>query len=359
MPKLLVSCGTLASGGAERVLSILSKSFADTFDDVIYLTWIDMPDFYPLDDRVKRVCVERECGSKNIINKSLWFRKFICSENVSLILSFLEPFNVLICGCLMGTKVPIVVADRNDPRLVWNDTFHGTLRKLFYKRAQGIVCQTEHNRSYYKGKLLERTYVIFNPIFLPEEYLGKALNQEKQNKIVSVVRLEPQKNIPMLLRAFYLFQRSHQDFKLVIYGEGKLRQELEMLIEKMGMTENVEMPGAMQNVWDLIINAKCFALSSWYEGLSNALMEALCLGLPCVATKVSGAVDFINDGENGLLVDLDDEKAMSDCFGKMAEDTEFAQMLGMNAVNMYSLLQKEVICKQWVDYLKSFVSENN
>lgn len=357
MTKLLVTSGNYASGGAERVLSVLSKGFCDAFTEVVYLSWLDTPDFYKFDERIKRVCVEKECKSHNNLKMGLWLRKYVKRERFTVILSFLEPWNVLLCGSLLGVKVPVVVADRNDPRVVWNDLFHGTIRKLMYRRAQGIACQTEHNRSYYKGSLLEKSHVIFNPVFLPEEYIGKALKQEKENKIVSVVRLEPQKNIPMLLRAFAAFHANHHDYKLVIYGEGKLRPELESQIKEMALTDSVEMPGAQKGVWDLIVSAKCFALSSWNEGMPNAMLEALCLGLPCVATKVSGAVDLIKSSENGLLVDLDDDRAMADCFEKVATDSELAQSLGQEATHTYDLLRQEKISKEWVDYLKTFVKE--
>lgn len=358
MTKLLVSSGTLSSGGAERVLSVLSGIFADAFNEVVYLTWIKMPDFYELDNRVKRVCVEEECGSKILIRKALWFREFVRKGNFTLLLSFLEPFNVLICGTLMGLNVPIIVADRNDPRVVWGKGYQLQLRRWAYCKARGIVCQTENNQNYYTGKYLEKSHVIYNPVFLPQELIGKALTVEKKNRIVAAARLAPQKNLKMMLKAFATFHQVHSDYTLTIYGDGASREELEKQILEMGLEDCVELPGAVKNLWDLIMDAKCFALSSRNEGMPNALVEALCLGIPCVATKVSGAVDLIKSGENGLLVDLDDDKAMADCFTKLAEETKFAQMLSENAVNLYSLLQKDVIGKEWVNYLQSFVSEN-
>ena len=82
MKKIIVSIGTLLSGGAERVLSILSTPFAENYDEVIYLTWIDQPDFYTLDSRVKRICVEKECGSNFLPKKALWFRNYVKKEKL-------------------------------------------------------------------------------------------------------------------------------------------------------------------------------------------------------------------------------------------------------------------------------------
>ena len=155
MSKLLVSCGTLCSGGAERVLSILSSPFADNYDEVIYLTWSEQPDFYTFDPRVKRICVEKECRCKFLPKKALWFRNYVKREKPSLVLSFLEPFNVMICFTLLGIDVPVVVANRNDPRYVWGDFIHRNLRALAYRKAVGNLSQTENNKNYFKGSLLE------------------------------------------------------------------------------------------------------------------------------------------------------------------------------------------------------------
>lgn len=346
--KLLVSCGTLMSGGAERVLSVLSKSFTDKFDEVVYLTWIDAPDFYPLDSRIIRICVERECGSKSVFKKALWFRNHIKRNDYSLILSFLEPFNVLICLTLTGLKTPIIVADRNDPRWVWNSFFQKQLRFAAYRKAKRIVCQTENNRSYYKGSYLEKSTVIYNPIFLPESYKGKALAIPKEHRFVSVARLDEQKNLKMMVSAFERFHKNHSNYTLTIYGEGPCRSELEELIKNRNLEDCVSLPGAKQNVWDLIINAEGFVLSSWYEGMPNALFEAMCLGLPCVSTKVSGAKDLIEDGYNGLLVDLGDENSLTKCLTEIAEDNEKSRLMGENATKVFDLLQLNIISKKWV-----------
>ena len=157
------------------------------------------------------------------------------------------------------------------------------------------------------------------------------------------------------MKAFATFQQNHPDYTLTIYGEGPSRGEIEKQIKNMGLENCVELPGAVKNLWDLIMDARCFALSSWNEGMPNALIEALCLGIPCVATKVSGAVDLINSGDNGLLIDLDDDKAMAECFERLANGIKLADTLGGNATKIYELLRQDVIGKQWVDYLKSFL----
>ena len=357
MRKIIVSIGTLLSGGAERVLSILSEPLASNFEEIIYLTWIDSPDFYTLDSRVKRICVEKECGSTFLPKKALWFRNYIKKEKPLLVLSFLEPFNVMICFTLMGVDVPIVVANRNDPRYVWGDFIHRNLRALAYRKAVGNLSQTENNKNYFKGSLLEKGHVIYNPIFLSEEYVGKAITTEKKNRIVSVARITKQKNPEMLIRAFKKFHEKHPDYTLTMYGNGEDSDYVLDLIEKEGLSSYITLPGAKNNIWDEITDAKCFVMTSWYEGMPNSLLEAMCLGLPCVSTKVSGAVDLIKSGENGILVDLDDDSSFSEAMCKVIEDDKYALSLGFKATEIYNLLAVENISKQWIEYLNKVIAD--
>lgn len=349
--KLIVSSGTLSSGGAERVLSILSDHFVEHYDEVIYLTWIDIPDFYIINKAVKRVCVERECGSKKILNKALWFRRYVKQEKPNVVLSFLAPFNILICFALIGIRTKLIVAERNDPRNICNGVVTRKLRKIAYNMADGILEQTENNKKYFQGKLFEKTDVIYNPIIMNDEYVGKALTCIKKKKIVSVARLTEQKNQKILLLAFKSFLSTHPDYKLVIFGEGPYRSQLEKLILDLGLKEAVELPGAVKNVWDKIVDAECFVLSSWFEGMPNALLEAMCLGLPCISTKVSGAVDLIRTGENGILVDLDNSEQLGEALCNLIDNKINKQVMGKNATQLYELLHVDSISRQWVEYI--------
>lgn len=353
--RIIVSNATLGPGGAERVLSVLSGRFADHYEEVVYITWINVPDFYPIDKRVKRICIERECGSKNLLSKGFWFRNYVKKYHPDLVLSFLTPYNVLVSASLIGVNVPLVVAERNDPSYVWNSFIKRNIRKLAYIKPVGILVQTQKNQSYFKGKYLKKSCIIYNPIIMVKDYIGKALRTEKKNRIVSVARLMKQKNQEMLLKAFKIFHDSHPDYTLTIYGEGEYRPEVERLIEKYNLKSCVELPGATDNLWDKIVNAKCFALSSWCEGMPNGLLEALCLGLPCVSTKVSGSTDLIESGKNGYLVELDDHEAMARYFSDII-DSNSGNVIGQEATKIYNLLNEDVICKQWIDYLDQIIT---
>ena len=353
--KVVVSCATMGAGGAERVLSVLSYAFADNYDEVIYITWIDVPYFYEIDKRVQKICIENECKSNSLLKKMYWFRKYVQRQHPSIVLSFLDPYNVVVCSSLIFTDVLLIVASRNDPRKVWGDFIHRHIRAIAYRRADGILSQTLSNMQYFRGDLLDKSYVIYNPLFLPREYIGKALGVKKDKLIVSVARLTCQKNLKMLIKAFSIVHLTHKDYTLIIYGEGPCRSELESFVEEMNLQSNIFFPGATKDVWKKILSAQCFVLSSWFEGMPNSLFEAMSLGLPCISTKVSGAIDFIKSGENGILIDINDYKMMANAITDVIDNASYAYDLGNAASEIYENFKQDKICNKWIDYLNTIM----
>lgn len=353
MSKLIVSGATLAAGGAERVLSVLSTPLADRYDTVIYVMWLDVPIFYEVDKRIRLVSVEREVKSKNDIRKMLWFRKFIKKERPDILLSFLEPYNLRVLISTVGLGIKTFVAERNDPHGVNKYWIIDQFEKLVYRLADKILVQTETIKKFFDGVLAERTSVIYNPVNLQEEMVGKALKIEKKKRIVSVARLTPQKNNDVLIRAFAKFSMSHPNYTLTIYGIGELGEELKCLAESLGVGEKVSMPGASKTIHEDILDAEMMCLVSSREGMSNSMIESMCLGLPCICTKVSGAIDLIKDGENGLLVDIGDVDGLVEKMNLIADKPDKAKEIGINASQLYKLLNKDRICKEWLDVLEN------
>ena len=163
----------------------------------------------------------------------------------------------------------------------------------------------------------------------------------------------------MLIRAFKKFHLKHPEFSLTMYGNGEDRDYVLDLINKEGLSSCIFLPGAKNNIWDEIADAKCFVMTSWYEGMPNALLEAMCLGLPCVSTKVSGAVDLIKNGENGILVDLDDDESFAEALSLVIDKEDYALSIGKKATEIYNLLEVKSISHQWIDYLNKMIAAYN
>lgn len=352
--KIIISCATLAQGGASRVVANLSKPFADEFDSVTIILWVTKPVFYThTDPRVTVLFLEDEAGSKNDITKMVWFRRYVKKNKPDMILSFLEPFNIRVLLSTIGLGINTIVAERNDPRMVNGSIFMDWFEKTVYKLADAILVQTQTVKEFFSGSLEPKVSIIYNPVNIDPEIVGKALKTEKAKRIVSAARLTPQKHLKDLINAFAIFVKSHNDYTLTLYGEGPQEAELKMLANTLGISDSVEFPGPSKTIHDDILNADMFALVSDREGMSNSMIEAMCLGLPCICTKVSGAVDLINHGENGLLIDVGDISSLVDNMSLIADNPSKAVKIGEKASELFNILNKDIIYKQWVDYVKS------
>lgn len=351
MSKLIVCMATLSSGGAERVLSVLSKPLVDKFNSVTYVMWVEASIFYQIDKRVRLVSIQKEIGTGGELKRMYWFRQFVECEKPDLILSFLEPINLRVLMCTMGLGIKTIVAERNDPHGVNKFWMMDQIEKFVYSRADKILVQTATIKRFFDGKLKKKTHVIYNPVVLSEDMVGKALITPKKKRIVSVARLKPQKGHDMLIKAFAKFCKSHPDYSLTIYGSGPQRDKLEQLAARLRVGNKVFLPGVIKNIHQEILDAEIFSLASCREGMSNSMIEAMCLGLPCVCSRVSGAVDLIEDGRNGLLVDVGDEEALFQQFCRVADNHDLASQLGNNAKNLFYQLRIEVITRRWIELL--------
>lgn len=347
--RIVIFDGTLKQGGAERVISILSRYMHNAGDKVEILLYHDAEIFYDIHPDVKITSVEHESGTKNIMKNLLWMRNFI-KKNADIILSFLAPFNILALVAHIGLKSKIVVADRNDPRFVPENKFVRLIRNVLYNLADGIVLQTSQNKAYFGKAIQTKSTVIFNPIDLDEK-VGLALKTTKKKKIVSVGRLMPQKNQKMLFDAFAIISVQYPDYELYVYGEGPEREKLTQYANKLGIGEKVHLPGSVKNVFEQIADAELFVLSSNFEGMPNALIEAMCIGLPCITTRVSGAEDLVKEGINGSIVDVGNTEQLVEKIKVFLSNPLKRQMCSIKATELNDQLATNRIMHEWVEYL--------
>jgi glycosyltransferase involved in cell wall biosynthesis len=152
--------------------------------------------------------------------------------------------------------------------------------------------------------------------------------------IVCVARLEYGKGIDVLLHAWSRMMQtqaqSQQDLlpRLLLVGDGMIRPQLAHIARDLGISSSVEFLRERTDVLDLLQRAWGFVLPSRWEGMPNALLEAMACGLPCVATRVSGSEDIIDDGVNGLLVEPKSPPAMAEALNRIIHDVELATRLG-------------------------------
>ena len=349
--------GFMAEGGAERVIAILGNYFVSNGWQVEIVTYYDDIYLYQIDERIKKVSVEKNTQSRNIVKNIMWIRRYF-TEKQCVIISFLAIYNIMILVSLIGLHIPIVVADRNDPNYVPNKKWLRLLRNICYEYlADQVVLQTHHNKEYFSQKTQKKSSVIYNPINLGENK-GKALTTKKENVIVAVGRLIKQKNYAMLMEAFHKIICTGEDYCLEIYGEGDERDYIEAFSKKNNLQGRVVLKGGKNDPIPLIGKAKLYVLTSKYEGMPNSLLEAMCLGIPVISTKVSGATDLIIHGVNGYLVDDGDVDGLANYMKLIINSDEIINRMGTEAAKVNEYVKLEKIAEQWEKLIIEVLNKN-
>src|SRR5947207_12456043 len=157
---------------------------------------------------------------------------------------------------------------------------------------------------------------------------------ERAQVVVCVSKLRYEKGIDVLLQAWRLVQEhlpQATQAQLIIVGDGPLQTQLERMAEALGITESVEFAGLQSNIPAQLHRGRLAVLPSRWEGMPNALLEAMASGSACVATRVSGSEDAIEHGVNGLLVEPEDYQGMSQALLTLLHDPLLAQEYGQAA----------------------------
>ena len=343
--KIRFFVGEFSEGGAERVISILANEMASRGHEVAILKYFNSINYYKTDERVKIYSLEESTGTKNKLKNIAYLNKYLKSFD-GVFVSFLAPFNILALIANTGNKTPVIVADRNDPAKLPGNKYLRMLRDYLYRFADRVIVQTYKNKTYFSNKVQKKTEVIYNPLIL-KGMEGRALNSRKSKTIINIGRLEPQKNQDMLIDVFKKFHEIHPEYKLVIYGEGSYRKNLEDKVSGLKLNEYITLPGNVKDIFDKLCDCEFFVLSSNYEGMPNALIEAMGLGVPVISTRVSGATDLIENGKNGILIDVNDDGGLLSSMVKLAESEELRKNLSLEAVKIADMLNSKNICDIW------------
>jgi glycosyltransferase involved in cell wall biosynthesis len=214
-------------------------------------------------------------------------------------------FDVPAC---VGLGIKHIISERNDPAHFGGSTITRIVSRLLMRKANGFVFQTKDAQAFYGGEIAKHSVIIPNPLFIGDDYPDTQYVGEREETIVTTGRLNKQKNHPLLIRAFKRIAVEFPEYKLIIYGEGPERQNDEALISELGLQERVLLPGTINDVPAKIYKSSLYVLSSDFEGMPNALMEAMALGLPCISTDCpcGGPRELIYKGYIGMLVPVDD-----------------------------------------------------
>lgn len=356
--KITLLIGSLAGGGAERVVCNLANYLADKGHEITILTVSDKQT-YKINANVRHVVLYGESDSKlphQIINIIRLYRmnRYFRKENVDVYLTFLPKLSSFILAQKRFIKCPVILAERADPNTFCNSSKKN--KKIFeqyYPKADGYIFQTEDAREYYRthGINVENSVVIpnaINPEFIRPQYQGKT-----RKAIVGAGRLTEQKNFTLLINAFAEVGKTYPEYELEIYGEGPLKNDLINEAKALGIAEKVKFQGYVKNLGDRIQDATMFVLSSNFEGMPNALIEAMALGMPVISTDcpAGGSKFLIKNKKNGLLVPTNDINAMVDAISYILKDSKKAKEMAQLAYKVGDELQFDKVYDKWNEFI--------
>lgn len=350
--KIMMIITGMRSGGAERVMATLCNELSKRHS-VRLLILKEATSDYKINERVE--VVTGNVANRNVCKAVIAARNQINAWQPDLILSFMTKSNLitLLAKLIVSWKVPIVIAERANPYNA-KKVFQ-IMRKYLYPKADGCVFQTKQAQEYYKDILKCQTEVIRNP--LNPDFQVKPFTGTRTKRIVTMGRLSVEKNQKLLIDAFAQIADKYPEYKLEIYGAGPQHNELQCRIEELRLENRAFLMGRKDNVQQYISDAEIFVLPSNSEGMPNALLESMALGLACISTDcpIGGSAVIIDNEKNGLLVPMNDVEQMAMSIERLIVDTDFASRLRAEAVRVLDDFNAENVCHSWEYYLKSVV----
>lgn len=340
---------TLHSGGSERVMALLANSLSERGYDVEIICINKHLVFYPIHEKVRISFAEDEVGT-SVIKKACWLRKHIKSEKPDVVIAFMLEVYCMTLFSLMGVKIPVISSERIDPHFFGR--VKGFMRWVLLRRTTHLVVQTTQIKSFYSKAIQARTTIIANPV---TDKVFEIEPVEKENRLIAVGRLAYQKNYPMMFQAFKNVMEEFPDYKLVVYGDGPQRDSLQLTVDRLELTDRVLLPGKTERIIEEMNASKVFLMTSDFEGMSNAMLEALCVGLPIVTTDVSGASDLVVNGENGFITPCRDVNGFTQALRTVLADEGLMKTMEKKNREKAIQFQKDRIVDQWESLIHKVV----
>lgn len=344
MKRIVVATAGLGGGGAERVALLLANYLANKGHEVRVISVENRTGYY-VDPKIDCVIMKTKDSNPYIKNimKMFEFRKLVNGFSPDVLISFVINEALLIS---VNKKIKKIFTLRNDPYRNLSSKIFIKIRDFVFRNADKIVFQTEDAKKYFSHSIQKKGCIIYNPITSDLPYWVGDAYQSK--KVITACRIEPQKNLKMMIDGFNKFRETHADFTLDIYGEGSKKDEIDRYICD-NKIENVVLKGHTNSIHEIMTGSSMFVLSSDYEGISNSMLEALAIGIPTICTDcpIGGAKTFIKSKENGILIPVGNSSALCEALTAVADDQDLAKKMSERSVHIREELSQEKILEQW------------
>lgn len=346
--KYLFHISSLYGGGAERVMSNLINYFSELNNEVIVVVCYEHDDEYKTNDSAKKIVI----GNSNILKQSRALKKIIKEEKPDLCISFMQGGNFRMVLANLFTKQKYILSVRNDPKEEYTNVFNRFFAKIMFKKASGLVFQTPDAMKFFSKKIQKKSTIIFNPVS-SDFFIQK--REDNVSNIVTLGRLTKQKNFELLIDS-YDSVKDKIDDNLLIYGDGELKEKLQEKIKAMHLENRVFLMGRTNDSKDVLRNAKCFVMSSDFEGMPNALLEAVCMLVPSISTDCPcGGSKIILDG-NGILVPMNNKEELGKAIESIYNDSNLSKKLSNKCEIKRNLFETNTILNQWKDFFMKVIN---
>lgn len=357
MKKLFLYIDSMQFGGAQRVMNNIAEYLVNSDFSITLINDIlpssSEPE-YSVDGKIRRYFLDE--GNDGSQKKNLYrikrLRKLIKTERPDVVLSFLGPPNIRMLVSALGLKCRKIVSVRNDPYKEYGDGLKKFISRTIFRLSDGCVFQTKDAAAYFPKGVQKKSRIIVNPV--NEKFYHVSWTGE--NKEIAVVgRLQPQKNPLLALKAFSLIADKFLEYKIVFYGDEELKDEIVDQSQKYGIADRTIIYGKATDIEKKLASSSLYLLSSDFEGMPNALLEAMAVGIPVISTDCpcGGPRTVIENPDQGVLVPVGNAESMAEAIAKLLRNTEARARMHKAEKKRAEEFRSEKIMLEWKSFIEA------
>ena len=354
---------TLEGGGAQRVLVNIANCFARDGYKVHIICFVEKNSrsIYNIDSRIIVHNFPREYSKDDRVRADCTRLLTAVVREIApdVLIPFLMPVTAYAFKAAKKLGVKIIVSERNDPVTTPNDPFWRKQRDYVFANADACVFQTQAALNYFAKNKLAKYAIIRNPIDLTGVRDDIVSAKNRTRRVICVGKYESQKNLYFLLDIFAEFVKSHPNYRLEVYGNDYHgnRWGLQQRATSMGLKDKVLLHTAQSDILNVIYDARMFVLPSKYEGMPNALIESVCIGVPSIASDCPayGGRMVVESGKNGFLLKVDDKQSFVDKMCLLADDDELADRISVEGRKVREMFDLKEVYGKWLSLVSEVV----